>query len=113
MPEKREPTLIGARKGRSRPRSTFRTNEAGSRHRSAAGGPAGGRPAVPAFMGMLGRPLDWSIRAHFTGPWQYNSGLEVARVFHMRVYSAGRRCRSVPGRVRSGRLNWRQRGDVA
>lgn len=55
------------------------------------------------FMGVVGRPKDWSLRAHFTGrfrrspgagwmpceAWQYNSGVEVARIFVMRVRSGG------------------------
>jgi hypothetical protein len=54
-------------------------------------------------MGVLGRPRDWSFRAHFTGRfrlkgqgawmpaevWQYNSAVEVARFFHMRIDFAG------------------------
>jgi hypothetical protein len=50
-------------------------------------------------MGVVGRPRTWSLRAHFTGrfrrgpqqpwlpmdAWQYNSGLEVARLFRMRL----------------------------
>jgi len=50
-------------------------------------------------MGVLGRPRDWSFQAHLTGRfrlkgqgswmpaevWQYNSALEVARIFHMRI----------------------------
>lgn len=67
------------------------------------------------FMGVIGRPRHWSFRARFEGrfqlrgrwmpavAWQYNSGLEIARVFVMRLrfariipmigvdtYSAGR-----------------------
>jgi hypothetical protein len=55
------------------------------------------------FMGVVGRPRDWSFRAHFVGrfrlrprlgwmpaeAWQYNSALEVARVFVMRLRFAG------------------------
>jgi hypothetical protein len=51
------------------------------------------------FMGVVGRPADWSFVAHCTGrfrlrpdwpwlpavAWQYNSGREVARVFHLRI----------------------------
>ncbi len=51
------------------------------------------------FMGVIGRPADWSFLAYCTGrfrlrpswpwlpceTWQYNSGLEVARVFHLRI----------------------------
>ena len=51
------------------------------------------------FMGVTGRPADWSFLAHCTGrfrlrpswpwlpceAWQYNSSLEVARVFHLRI----------------------------
>lgn len=51
------------------------------------------------FMGVVGRPPDWSYLAHCTGrfrlrpgwpwlpceAWQYNSGLEVARVFRLRI----------------------------
>jgi hypothetical protein len=55
------------------------------------------------FMGVVDRPRDWSFRAHFSGQfrlrpqfgwlpaeaWQYNSGLEVARLFVMRLRVAG------------------------
>lgn len=49
------------------------------------------------FMGVLGRLPHWSLRARFEGrfqlrgrwmpavAWQYNSGLEIARVFVMRL----------------------------
>jgi hypothetical protein len=51
------------------------------------------------FMGVIGRPRDWSFRARFIGrfrrrpgagwmpaeAWQYNSAVEIARVFVMRV----------------------------
>ncbi|MFI2433117.1 DUF6544 family protein [Streptomyces sp. NPDC018693] len=51
------------------------------------------------FMGVVGRPRDWSFRAHFVGrfrmrpdagwrtaqAWQYNSAVEIARVFTMRI----------------------------
>jgi len=51
------------------------------------------------FTGVLDRPRDWSFQAHLTGrfrrrpdqrwlacdTWQYDSGLEVARLFHMRL----------------------------
>ncbi len=54
-------------------------------------------------MGVLNRPRDWSFQAHFTGRfrlkgqgswmpaemWQYNSAMEVARFFHMRIDFAG------------------------
>jgi hypothetical protein len=50
-------------------------------------------------MGVVGRPRDWSFQAHITGRfrlrgegawmpaevWQYNSAVEVARLFHMRL----------------------------
>jgi hypothetical protein len=50
-------------------------------------------------MGVVGRPRTWSLRAHVTGrfrrrpdqpwmpldAWQYNSGVEVARLFRMRL----------------------------
>lgn len=50
-------------------------------------------------MGVVGRPRTWSLRAHFTGrfrrgpdqpwlpmdAWQYNSAVEVARLFRMRL----------------------------
>jgi hypothetical protein len=50
-------------------------------------------------MGVVNRPRDWSFQAHLTGRfrlkgqgswmpaevWQYNSALEVARIFHMRI----------------------------
>jgi hypothetical protein len=51
------------------------------------------------FMGVADRPADWSFLAHCTGrfrprpagrwlpceAWQYNSALDVARVFHLRI----------------------------
>jgi hypothetical protein len=54
-------------------------------------------------MGVVGRPRDWSFQAHLTGRfrlrgqgrwmpaevWQYNSAMEVARIFHMRIDFAG------------------------
>src|SRR5512133_1526476 len=54
------------------------------------------------FMGVIGRPRDWSFRARFLGrfrrrpgarwmpaeAWQYNSAVEIARVFVIRVRSA-------------------------
>lgn len=50
-------------------------------------------------MGVVGRPRTWSLRAHFVGrfrqrpdrpwmpmdAWQYNSAVEVARLFRMRL----------------------------
>jgi hypothetical protein len=55
------------------------------------------------FMGVVGRARVWSFRARFTGvfrmkpdapwlpveAWQYDSGLEVTRIFHMRMRLAG------------------------
>jgi hypothetical protein len=55
------------------------------------------------FMGVVGRPRDWSFRMGFVGRfkmrrdapwkscevWQYDSGLVVARVFYMRLRFAG------------------------
>jgi hypothetical protein len=55
------------------------------------------------FMGVVGRPRDWSFRAHFTGrfrmrpaqrwmaleSWQYNSAPATARLFYMRLRFAG------------------------
>jgi len=54
-------------------------------------------------MGVVNRPRDWSFMAHITGRfrlkgqgswmpaevWQYNSALDVARIFHMRIDFAG------------------------
>jgi hypothetical protein len=54
-------------------------------------------------MGVVNRPRDWSFQAHLTGRfrlrgqgrwmpaevWQYNSAVEVARFFHMRIDFAG------------------------
>jgi hypothetical protein len=51
------------------------------------------------WAGVTGRPADWSFLAHFRGrfrlrpgqrwmpceAWQYSSGLDVSRVFHLRV----------------------------
>jgi hypothetical protein len=53
-------------------------------------------------MGVVGRPRSWSLRAHFTGrfrrgsdqpwlpldAWQYNSAVEVTRLFRMRLLVA-------------------------
>jgi hypothetical protein len=53
-------------------------------------------------MGVIGRPRTWSLRAHVTGrfrrrpgqpwmpldAWQYNSAVEVARIFRMRLMFA-------------------------
>jgi hypothetical protein len=83
---------------------------------AAAGLPAGPGPTAPVqeadlaplpeparrylrFMGVPGRPRDWSFRVSFAGrfrfgaaqpwrkveTWQYNSSLDVARIFHMRM----------------------------
>lgn len=55
------------------------------------------------FMGVVGRPRDWSFRARFTGrfrrsaddawmdceAWQYNTRLAVARLFYMRLTMFG------------------------
>lgn len=55
------------------------------------------------FMGVVGRPQDWSFRAGFTGrfrtkprqswmkceAWQYNSRPAVARIFHIRIRFGG------------------------
>jgi hypothetical protein len=55
------------------------------------------------FMGAVGRPRDWSICARWTGgfrrraserfmdieAWQYDTRLEVARIFHMRTRLGG------------------------
>jgi hypothetical protein len=55
------------------------------------------------FMGVVGRPRVWSFRARFGGrfwlhrglgwmpaeAWQYNSALEISRVFVMRIRFAG------------------------
>jgi Family of unknown function (DUF6544) len=56
------------------------------------------------FMGVVGRPRDWSFRAHLVAgrfrlrqgtrwmpaeAWQYNSAIAVARVFILRVRMAG------------------------
>jgi hypothetical protein len=51
------------------------------------------------FMGVVGRPRDWSFRVGFHGDfrmsptgawlpcsgWQYNTSLDVSRIFHMRL----------------------------
>lgn len=56
-----------------------------------------------AFMGVLGRPRDWSFRVSFDGrfrlksdkrfrscdAWLYTCGLAVARIFHMRMRMGG------------------------
>ncbi|MGY1687948.1 DUF6544 family protein [Geodermatophilus sp. SYSU D00867] len=66
---------------------------------------AGLLPVVARYlraMGVVGRPRSWSLRAHFIGrfrrgpdqpwlplnAWQYNSGVEVARLFRMRLLVA-------------------------
>jgi hypothetical protein len=55
------------------------------------------------FMGVVGRPRDWSFCARWDGRfrmgpdkawmacevWQYNTSLEVTRIFHMRTRFAG------------------------
>lgn len=55
------------------------------------------------FMGVVGRPQDWSFRLGFTGrfrtrprqpwmkceAWQYNSRLALARIFHIRIRLGG------------------------
>ena len=55
------------------------------------------------FMGVVGRPRDWSLRARFVGEfrqrpgqkfmpceaWQYNSSLVPARIYYMRIDFAG------------------------
>ena len=55
------------------------------------------------FMGVVGRPRDWSFRARFVGEfrqrtgqkfmpceaWQYNTSLGPARVYYMRIDFAG------------------------
>jgi hypothetical protein len=55
------------------------------------------------FMGVAGRPRDWSFCARWDGRfrmgpdkawmpcevWQYNTSLEVARIFHMRMHLGG------------------------
>jgi hypothetical protein len=55
------------------------------------------------FTGVVGRPRDWSFRAHFVGKfrqqtgqkfmpceaWQYNTTLIPARVYYMRIDVAG------------------------
>jgi len=55
------------------------------------------------FMGVVGRPQDWSVRLGFTGrfrtkprqpwmkceAWQYNSRLARARIFHIRIRFGG------------------------
>lgn len=65
-----------------------------------------GLPPVAAryvrAVGVVGRPRTWSLRAHFVGrfrrgpdqpwmpmdAWQYNSAVEVARLFRMRLMFA-------------------------
>jgi hypothetical protein len=55
------------------------------------------------FMGVVGRPRDWSLRMSFRGrfrtrhfgpwracrTWQYNTRLALARIFHIRIRLAG------------------------
>jgi hypothetical protein len=55
------------------------------------------------FMGVVGRPRDWSFRARFVGEfrqrpgqkflpceaWQYNTALVPARIYYMRITFAG------------------------
>lgn len=81
------------------------------------GGPVRGEPVTEAdlaglppaagrylrAMGVVGRLPTWSLRAHFVGrfrrgpdqpwmpmdAWQYNAGVEVARLFRMRLRFAG------------------------
>ena len=98
----------------------FRSFERFTRHLEALDlptDPADGRPVTghdldalpePAqrfmrFMGVVGRPRDWSFRARLEGKirgapdkawmpftaWQYNTSLRVTRVFEMRIDVAG------------------------
>src|SRR5829696_702685 len=60
-------------------------------------------PRYLRFMGVVGRPRDWSFRARFVGEfrqrtgqkfmpceaWQYNTSLVPARVYYMRIDFAG------------------------
>jgi hypothetical protein len=71
------------------------------------------------FMGVVGRPRDWSLRARWTGgfrlspkqsfmpceAWTYNTRLEVARIFHMRLRFLG----FLPMRVRDTYVRGRGR----
>jgi hypothetical protein len=55
------------------------------------------------FMGVVGRPRDWSFRVRFVGglrrapgkrwmhavAWQYNTNLSVARIFDLRMDLGG------------------------
>lgn len=55
------------------------------------------------FMGVVGRPRDWSLRLSFVGrfrtkldgpwgacrTWQYNTRLDLARIFHIRIRLGG------------------------
>jgi hypothetical protein len=55
------------------------------------------------FMGVVGRPRDWSLRLHCAArfrpaldaewrpaeSWQYNSALDVARIYHMKLQFYG------------------------
>lgn len=55
------------------------------------------------FMGVIGRPQDWSFRLGFTGrfrtkpqqrwmkceAWQYNNRMALARIFHIRILLGG------------------------
>jgi hypothetical protein len=67
---------------------------------------AGLPPVVVRYlraMGVVGRPRTWSLRAHLVGrfrlrpdqpwlpvdAWQYNSGVELARLFRLRLMIAG------------------------
>ena len=93
-----------------RPPRAFTRRVAGER---LAAGPRGCEPVTDAdladlpdaaarylrAMGVVGRPRTWSLRAHFVGrfrrgpdqpwlpldAWQYNSSVEVARLFRMRL----------------------------
>ena len=90
---------------------------------------AGLPPAARRYlvaMGVVGRPRPWSLRAHFVGrfrrgpdqpwmpmdAWQYNSAVDVARLFRMRLVVAGvlpmwgwDTYRSGVGRMRGKALN--------
>jgi hypothetical protein len=71
------------------------------------------------FRGVEGRPRTWSFRLRMTGlfrlrpdkpwlpceAWQYNSSLQIARIFHMRLRLGG----LVPVRVRDTYLHGRGR----
>src|SRR5579864_1424920 len=114
----RRPASVGARRSGKKGQMTFQARFI--REIAALGLPAGPGSSDPVtdsdlsalpgpvrrymrFMGVLGRPRDWSFRLGFQGrfrrrvneawmrceAWQYNSAIAVARIMHLRIRLGG------------------------